>query len=224
MTVDGGRTGAPGTTCRLAQFYHVTPDNRFPYWVYGAQQDSGAAGVVSRSDYGAITFRDWHPVGVEECGYAAPDPLHPGIVYGGTVTRLRRAHRQVQDVGPVVLRDGTYRFDRTAPLVFSAADPHVLYFAAQVLFKTIDGGHTGRRSARTSRGRTRACRRRSAGTAPRPATRRTTASSTPSRRRRWMSTRSGAGTDDGLVHLTRDGGKTWRTSRRPGSRRGARSR
>ena len=68
-------------------------DNRFPYWVYGGQQESGSAGVASRGNDGEITFRDWHPVGVEEYGYVAPDPLHPNIIYGGKVTRFDETHR-----------------------------------------------------------------------------------------------------------------------------------
>ena len=87
ITVNGGRTWSSWYNQPTAQMYHVAADDRFPYWVYGGQQESGSAGVASRSDYGEITFRQWHPVGLEEYGYAAPDPLHPGIVYGGNVTR-----------------------------------------------------------------------------------------------------------------------------------------
>ncbi|MDE3154829.1 MAG: glycoside hydrolase [Acidobacteriota bacterium] len=141
LSVNGGRTWSSWYNQPTAQLYHVTADNGFPYRVYGGQQESGSAGVSSRGNDGAITDRDWHPVGVEEYGYAAPDPLHPGIVYGGKVTRYDATTGQVQEVGPVVLRNGEYRFDRTAPLIFSPVDPHILYFAAQVLFKTTDGGH-----------------------------------------------------------------------------------
>ena len=88
ITVNAGKTWSSWYNQPTAQMFHVTADNRFPYWVYGGQQESGSAGVASRSDYGEITFRDWHPVGVEEYGYAAPDPLHPGIIYGGTGTRF----------------------------------------------------------------------------------------------------------------------------------------
>ena len=79
-------------------------DNQFPYWVYGGQQESGSAGVASRSDYGEITFREWHPVGVEEYGYVAPDPLNPNLIYGGKVTRFDRTTGQVQQVGPSAAR------------------------------------------------------------------------------------------------------------------------
>jgi photosystem II stability/assembly factor-like uncharacterized protein len=142
VTVNGGQTWSTWYNQPTAQMFHVTADNRFPYWLYGGQQESGSAAVASRSDYGEITMRDWHTVGVEEYGYAAPDPLHPGIVFGGKVTRYDERTGDVQNVGPVALRDGKDRFDRTAPIVFSAADPHVLFFASQRLFKTLDGGRS----------------------------------------------------------------------------------
>ncbi|HYK91563.1 MAG TPA: glycoside hydrolase [Acidobacteriota bacterium] len=142
LTVNGGRTWSSWYNQPTGQMFHVSADNRFPYWVYGGQQESGSAGVASRSDYGEITFREWHPVGVEEYGYAAPDPLNPGVIYGGKVTRYDEKTGGVQNVGPVALRTGKYRFDRTAPIIFSPADPHVLLFAAQVLFRTVNGGHS----------------------------------------------------------------------------------
>jgi photosystem II stability/assembly factor-like uncharacterized protein len=142
ISVNGGQTWSSWYNQPTAQMFHVAADNRFPYWVYGGQQESGSAGVVSRSDYGQITFREWHPVGVEEYGYAAPDPLHPGIVFGGKVTRYDERTGEVQNVGPVVVRDGKDRFVRTAPILFSPADPHVLFFATQFLYKTINGGQS----------------------------------------------------------------------------------
>src|ERR1019366_2289293 len=108
--------------------------------VYGGQQESGSIGTASRSDFGEITFRDWTTVGVEEYGYVAPDPLHPNLIYGGKATVFDRNTGQTRDVSPVVLRTGKYRFNRTAPLIFSAADPHVLYLGSNVMFATRDGG------------------------------------------------------------------------------------
>src|SRR5208283_4644362 len=100
-----------------AQFYHVSTDNQFPYWVYGGQQESGSAGVASRGNDGQVTFREWHPVGTEEYGYVAPDPLHPQIVFGGKVTRYDMVTGQTQNVSPQIGRGGgKYRFLRTAPL------------------------------------------------------------------------------------------------------------
>ena len=140
ISVNNGQTWSSWYNQPTAQFYHVSTDNQFPYWVYGGQQESGSAGVCSRGNDGQITFRDWHPVGVEEYGYVAPDPLDPNIIYGGKVTRFDRITGQVQDVAPEPLRTGKYRTLRTAPVLFSPADPHVLYFGANVLFQTKDGG------------------------------------------------------------------------------------
>src|SRR5207244_9783445 len=109
--------------------------------VYGGQQESGSAGVASRGPHGQITFRDWHPVGVEEYGYVAPDPLNPNLIYGGKATRFDRTTGQVQNVAPEAVRSGKYRFLRTAPVLFAPTDPHLLYFAGNVLFKTADGGN-----------------------------------------------------------------------------------
>jgi photosystem II stability/assembly factor-like uncharacterized protein len=142
ISLNGGATWSSWYNQPTAQFYHVITDNQFPYWVYGGQQESGSAGTASRSDWGEITFRDWHPVGTEEYGYVAPDPLHPNLIYGGKVTRFDMITGQTQDVSPVILRTGKYRFNRTAPLIFSPAAPHTLYLGSNVLFKTTDAGHS----------------------------------------------------------------------------------
>ncbi|MBZ5553437.1 MAG: glycoside hydrolase [Acidobacteriia bacterium] len=210
LSVNGGETWSSWYNQPTAQMFHVTADNRFPYWLYGGQQESGSAGVASRSDYGEISFRDWHPVGVEEYGYAAPDPLHPGVIYGGKVTRYDEKTGQVQNVGPVALRNGKYRFDRTAPILFSPVDPHVLYFAANVLFKTINGGHSWEIISPD-------LTRKAPGIPPsigiyekeaaRAEHRGVIYSIGPSPRDVnliWI------GTDDGLIQLTRDSGKTWK--------------
>ena len=138
VTVNGGKSWSQWFNQPTAQMYHVTTDNAFPYRVCGGQQDSGSACVASRSNDGRITFHDWHPVGIEEYGYAAPDPLDPDIVYGGKVTRYDRRTGQVQDVEPSPLR--SYRVLRTEPLQFSPIDLHDLYFATNTLWLTRDGG------------------------------------------------------------------------------------
>jgi photosystem II stability/assembly factor-like uncharacterized protein len=142
LSVNGGRTWSSWYNQPTAQFYHVITDNQFPYWVYGGQQESGSVGTSSRSGFGEITFREWYPVGTEEYGYVAPDPLNPNFIYGGKATRYDRTTGQTQDISPVVLRTGQYRFNRTAPLIFSAADPHALYLGSNVLFKTTNGGQS----------------------------------------------------------------------------------
>jgi len=142
LSVNGGQTWSSWYNQPTAQFYHVITDNQFPYWVYGGQQESGSAGTASRSDFGEITFREWYPVGTEEYGYVAPDPLDPNFIYGGKATRYDRTTGQTRDISPVVLRTGQYRFNRTAPLIFSAADPHALYLGSNVLFKTTNGGQS----------------------------------------------------------------------------------
>jgi photosystem II stability/assembly factor-like uncharacterized protein len=210
ITVNGGETWSSWYNQPTAQFFHVATDNRFPYRVYGGQQESGSASVASRGNDGAITFREFHPVGVEEYGYVAPDPLHPGVIYGGKVTRYDEATGQTQNVGPVPLRAPSDRFDRTAPVVFSPADPRILFFASQVVWKTGNGGESWEAISPD-------LTRENPGT---PASLGHLADKDPERGRHrgvvyalapsprdvaliW------AGTDDGLIHVTRDGGKTW---------------
>jgi photosystem II stability/assembly factor-like uncharacterized protein len=141
ISVNGGATWSSWYNQPTAQFYHVITDNRFPYWVYGGQQESGSVGIASRGNDGQITEREWHPVGAEEYGYIAPDPLDPNIVFGGKLSRFNWTTGQVQDVSPAV-SGTTYRVRRTAPVIFSPTNPHALYFAANVLFKTLDSGHS----------------------------------------------------------------------------------
>ncbi len=142
ITVNGGKTWSSWYNQPTAQFYHVITDNRIPYWVYGGQQESGSVGTMSRGDYGAITFREWNPVGAEEYGYVAPDPLDPNIIYGGKLSRFDQRSREVQSITPEAVRSGKYRFLRTAPVIFSTVDPHTLYYGSNVLFKTTNGGHS----------------------------------------------------------------------------------
>jgi photosystem II stability/assembly factor-like uncharacterized protein len=150
VTLNGGQSWSSWFTQPTAALYHVMADNAFPYRVCGGQQDSGSVCVASRGNDGQITFRDWHPVGVEEYGYATPDPRDPDLVYGGKVTRYDRRTGQVSDVGPTSAGRGrggpatvgkpVYRTVRTQPVVFSTVDPHALFYGNNVLWKTIDGG------------------------------------------------------------------------------------
>jgi photosystem II stability/assembly factor-like uncharacterized protein len=214
LTVNGGATWSSWYNQPTAQFYHVITDNRFPYWVYGGQQESGSIGIASRGNDGEITFREWHPVGAEEYAYIAPDPLNPDIIYGaGTndVTKFDWATGQVQKVSPIPMRSEQYRVDRTQPLIFSPADPHILYYGANVLFKTTNGGQSWQTISPDLAREHDGVPPTLGGLAkedPRAALQRGVIYSIgPSPRDVnviW------AGTDDGYIWMTRDGGKNWR--------------
>jgi len=206
ISVNGGQTWSSWYNQPTAQFYHVITDNQFPYWVYGGQQESGSVGTASRSDYGEITFRDWTTVGTEEYGYVAPDPLDPNIVYGGKVSRWDRRTTQTQDVSPVALRTGKYRFNRTAPLIFSPKDPHALYLGSNVLFKTTDGGKQWRIVSPDLTRDDPGVPANLGGFGGQQKHRGVIYSVGPSfldANLLWV------GSDDGLIHVTRDGGQTW---------------
>ena len=207
ITVNGGATWSSWYNQPTAQFYHVITDNQFPYQVYGGQQESGSVAISSRGNDGAITFRDWHPVGAEEYAYIAPDPLHPNLIYGGIVSRYNRVTGEVTHVAP----RGQYRHLRTAPLLFSEVDPHVLYLGMQKVLKTTDGGANWTEISPDLSRETYEVPASVASygaEAKRQATRRGVIyAMAPSRLNvdvLW------AGTDDGLIHLTRDGGKNWK--------------
>ncbi|MBZ5703917.1 MAG: hypothetical protein LAN63_01025 [Acidobacteriia bacterium] len=141
VTLNGGQTWSSWYNQPTGQFYHVATDNRFPYWIYGAQQDSGANAVPSRSDYASLTQQDWRAIEAGgESGAIAPDPLNPNILFCGTVSRYDLITSQNQDVSPSTGRDGNFRQTWTLPLAFSPADPHKLYFSHQMLFRTTNGG------------------------------------------------------------------------------------
>ncbi len=214
VSVNYGRTWSSWYNQPTAQFYHVSTDNQIPYNVYGGQQESGSVGTSSRGNDGAITFREWHPVGGEEYAYIAPDPLNPNIVYGGgrgAVTRYNRATGNVEQL-PVRPPAGvTFRSLRTVPLVFSEADPHVMYMGMQMVVRSADGGHAWETISPDLSRETYALPPSVAAypdAAKQQATRRGVIYAlAPSR----LSTGTiWAGTDDGLIHVTRDAGKTWK--------------
>ena len=210
ISVNGGDTWSSWYNQPTAQFYHVTTDNRFPYWVYGAQQESGSVATKSRSDYGEISSRDWSLPGVFEYGYIAIDPNDSNIVYGAKLTRTRQDIGEVADIAPEPIRRGQYRYDRTLPVVISPLDPKVLYFAANVLFKTTDQGRSwtiiSPDLTRPSYEMPANLGAFSAGDPEKGKHRGTIYAVAPSFKEAdtiW------AGTDDGLIQITRDGGKTW---------------
>ncbi len=210
LTVNGGETWSSWYNQPTAQFYHVITDNEFPYWVYGGQQESGSIGIASRGNDGAITFREWHTVGAEEYGYIAPDPLHPNLIYGGKISRYDKNTGQVLDVSPEAVRSGKYRFIRTEPVIFSPVDPRTLFFAGNVLFKTTNGGDNWsvispdlsreKPDVPASIG---VFRTPQLAEQPRRGVIYAVAPSYKDVNLIW------AGTDDGLIHITRNGGKTW---------------
>ena len=205
ISVNGGQTWSTWYNQPTGEFYRVATDHRFPYWVYGPQQDSGTAGIASRGDYGQITERDWYPVGPGESGYTIPDPVDPDIIYnagpGGSVVRFFRSTGQVQDVSPApVLFGSKLRFNWTIPMVFAPQNPHVLYLGTQFLMKTTDAGSSWQTI--------------SPDLARIPADEKD-----PKKRRGTILTiapspvKEGViwiGSSDGNMQLTRDGGATWK--------------
>ncbi|GAC1432353.1 MAG: hypothetical protein NVS1B11_10920 [Terriglobales bacterium] len=144
ISVNGGETWSSWFNQPTAQLYHVAVTNTFPYRVCGGQQESGSVCISSRGNDGEINFRDWHPVGVIEYGYVAPDPMDPDIVFGAGRNEVSKFHwstGQVENVTPIPLR-GKYRTERTEPIVISPVDPKTLYASANVIFKTLDRGQT----------------------------------------------------------------------------------
>jgi photosystem II stability/assembly factor-like uncharacterized protein len=142
VTLDGGKTWSSWYNQPIAQLYRVATDNRFPYRVYGAQQDSGAASVPSRTtSFDGINMTQFREVTAGgESHNIAPDPRDPDLVYGGTVEKLDLRTMQTRSVDPTLAHVDRYRTTWTLPLAFSRRDPRVLYFANQRLFRTEDGG------------------------------------------------------------------------------------
>jgi photosystem II stability/assembly factor-like uncharacterized protein len=210
ISVNGGETWSSWYNQPTGQFYHVTTDNRFPYWVYGSQQESGSAGTTSRSDTGEITFHDWHVVGVFEYGYIAVDPLDSNVLYGSWLTRTKQDIFEVAQVTPEPFRTGQYRYTRTLPVVFSPVNPHALYFGTNVLFKTTDAGNSWEAISPDLTRKSYELPKNLgvfAAYDPEKGKHRgviyAVAPSFKEENTIW------AGTDDGLIQLTRDGGKTW---------------
>jgi photosystem II stability/assembly factor-like uncharacterized protein len=221
VTVDGGKNWTREDNQPTAQFYHVITDTATPYRVYGSQQDSGTVAIVSRSDEGAIGRQDWYDVGGGEAGYIAPYPLDPNIVYAadyqGNLTRYDRHIGQVKSIteqpelsdarGAAAME---HRFQWTAPVVISPHDPNTLYHGGERLFKTVDGGvHWEAISPDLTRN-DKSKQKPSGGDITLDDTGTefydtifAVAESPVAKDLIWV------GTDDGLIQITRDGGKNW---------------
>ena len=220
ISIDGGNSWSPEDNQPTGQFYHVATDSNFNYRVYGSQQDSGSVGILSRSDSGSIGEREWHAIGGGESGYNWPDPRDPEIVYAGDhnghFTRYDGHSGQVQDIAPFfgarawMPANLKHRFQWTSPLLISPHDANVLYLGGEVVFKSTSGGMSWdvispdlTRNDKTKQQ-----------SSPTPLTPDNSSSeyydtifalaeSPVQQGLIW------AGSDDGLVHLTRDGGRTW---------------
>jgi len=220
ISVDAGKTWTSWYNQPTAQLYHVATDNHFPYNVYASQQDSGTVAVPSRTDHGQISEYDRFTVGGAESGYIAPDPKDPNIVYVsntyGSLSRFDKRTSQGQNITPwpapafgIEISQRKYRFPWTAPLVFSAVD-HALYYGSQYVLKTVDGGLTWREISPDLTGADKVSKSEAASAvtienaklrgygvvysiAPSP----------------LAAAEIWAGSDTGLIHLSRDGGKTW---------------
>jgi photosystem II stability/assembly factor-like uncharacterized protein len=211
VTVNGGATWSSWYNQPTAQLYHVAVTADFPYRVCAGQQESGSVCISSRGNDGAITYREWHPVGVIEYGYVAPDPLDSDIIYGGGRSEVSKFHwstGQVQNVTPIPLRSPKYRTDRTEPTMFSPIDPHTLYYASNVLFKTTDGGNSWQTISNDLTRENPGVPASVGKLIPKGAEKQrgviyALAPSFKDMNTLW------AGTDDGLIWQTRDGGKKW---------------
>ncbi len=207
ITVDGGKTWTPWYNLPNGQFYNVSTDNHFPFRIYASQQDSGTVCILSRSDYGEIRSNDWYPVGGFEDGDNVVDPLNPRYVFTqGWYHVLRRFDRRTGQVAVVYSPRPKDRFTGAPPMAFSPQNPQVLYMAAQYVMESSDGGRDWRHI--------------SPDLTVRPSARKRPHANVPFFARRGASIQSLApspvqageiwvGTNDGLIQLTRDEGKTW---------------
>jgi photosystem II stability/assembly factor-like uncharacterized protein len=211
ISMDGGKTWSSWYNQPTGQFYHVITDDQFPFVTYAPQQDSGTAAVPDRSDYGEISDRDWFSIGGFEFCYIAPDPLHPNIVYsGGWYGSVVRFDRTTGQVTHVFVRTPKYRVSQMPPLLFSPKNPRALYLGTQYVMETLNEGQsweaispdlTQRSAATTEKGAEKQGSQRPR--FERPAAITALAASPMREGVLW------AGTSNGLMQRTSDGGATW---------------
>jgi hypothetical protein len=207
ISVDGGATWSSWYNQATGQFYHVSTDQHFPYYVYSAQQDSGTAAVPSRSDYGEITYRDWAPTGAFEFCYIVPDPADPNFVYaGGWYGTVLRYDKTTGQIVHLLVRTPKYRTAQMAPIAFSPQDPHALYAGAQYVLKSSDGGFSWQEASPDLTQKTEADKKKPD---PRRAVIYTLALSPVKAGVIW------AGTGNGIIQVTQDG-KSWQNVTIPG--------
>lgn len=221
VSLDGGKSWTREDNQPTAQFYHVTTDTRTPYYVYGSQQDNSSVAIASRSDDGAIGRDNWYPVGGGEAGYIAPSPSDPNIVYAGdyqgNITRFDRRTNQVQSISVwPVLSDAQgaasleHRFQWTAPIVISPQDDHTIYYGGERIFQSTDGGMHWEAISPDLTRNDKAKQQASGGPITIDDTGTeyydTVFSIAPSPVAKGL---IWAGTDDGLIQITRDEGKNW---------------
>jgi photosystem II stability/assembly factor-like uncharacterized protein len=218
---DAGKSWTTQSNQPTAQFYHVAADNAVPYRVYGAQQDNSTVAIATRSDGFAIDRPDWYDVGGGESGFVVPDPRDPMVVYAGSydglITRFDKKNGQEQDVSAWPLNpmgsgaaELKHRFQWTAPILISPNDPSVVYHGGEAVFKTTDGGMSWTAISGDLTRNDKTKQQSSGG----PLTQDNTSveyydtvfalSESPVEKGvLW------AGTDDGVVQVTRDGGQHW---------------
>jgi photosystem II stability/assembly factor-like uncharacterized protein len=220
ISFDRGKTWSTVFNQPTAQFYHVSVDNRFPYYAYGAQQDVSSIAIASSDEAGAIRERDWYTVSDGEAGFVLADPRDADIVYTSNenlINRFDRKTRQMQvvSVWPVdasghAAKDLEHRFNWTSPLAMSPFDPNTLYYGMERLYKTTDDGHSWSAISPNLTRNDKSRQQASGG----PITKDITSveyydtifaiAESPLRQGMiWV------GTDDGLIQLSRDGGAGW---------------
>lgn len=221
ISVDGGKTWSDWYNQPTGQFYHVAADNRFPYWIYSGQQDSGTVGIASRSDYGQISLRDWMPVGAGERDYDVPDPVDPNIVYGtdlgGRVTKWDRTTGQVETITPWPVSSYGQRptlfkhhYLWVTPLAASQTGTPTIYLGGEVVFASTDQGKSWEVISPDLTGKTEKAQRCGGDVAIADAKACgyggiwSIATSARHADEIWV------GADDGLVHVTHDRGKSWK--------------